>query len=213
MNHRKQGRDHAGKLGQELVQLAKMTAERFWAHRYINYHIKNWRLDKMSNDNVSIFKEIMGSYPTGVTILTTTDAEEKPCGLTVNSFASVSLDPNLVLWCIDRRSASLEAFEQSQGFVVHILAADQEELCWAFAGKDPDRFSKADWSLSKNNLPVISGSLGVLECKTVQQIDAGDHIIFLGEIIDIDKQDKEPMLYFRRDVGKIPTSWPAVVVH
>lgn len=164
----------------------------------------------MSNENVSKFKEIMGSYPTGVTILTTTDAEGIPCGLTVNSFASVSLDPNLVLWCIDRRSASLEAFQMAEGFAVHVLAADQEEVCWAFAGKDPDRFSKANWTLSKNNLPVISGSLGVMECKTVQQIDAGDHVILIGEIIDIDKQDKEPMLYFRRNVGKISASWPAV---
>lgn len=157
---------------------------------------------------VPVFKQIMGSYPTGVTIITTIDAEGVPSGLTVNSFASVSLDPLLVLWCLDRRSASLDVFQQSQGFAVHVLAADQEELCWAFAGKDPDRFSKANWSLSNNNLPVISGSLGVMECKTVQQIDAGDHVIFIGQIIDINKEEKEPMLYFRRNVGMIPANWP-----
>jgi flavin reductase (DIM6/NTAB) family NADH-FMN oxidoreductase RutF len=162
-----------------------------------------------NSDAVSVFKQIMGSYPTGVTVITTTDSEGTPCGLTVNSFASVSLDPLLVLWCLDKRSGSLETFQQSEGFAVHILAADQSELCWAFAGKDPDRFSKADWSLSKNNLPVISNSLGVMECKKVQTVDAGDHLIFIGQIIDIDKQDKEPMLYFRRNVGLIPAGWPA----
>lgn len=162
----------------------------------------------MSKDK-DLFKQIMGSYPTGVTIVTTTDHEGKPFGLTVNSFASVSLDPLLVLWCIDRKSTSLEAFQQSKGFAVHVLSEDQKELCWAFAGKDPDRFSTVTWSISDNNLPILSGSLGVLECKTVQQIEAGDHIIFIGEILHIEKEDKEPMLYFRRKVGMIPTDWPA----
>lgn len=163
----------------------------------------------MVNENVSLFKQIMGSYPTGVTIVTTADSFGNPCGLTVNSFASVSLDPLLVLWCLDRRSTSLEVFQNSEGFAVHILAAEQEELCWTFAGKDTDRFSKAEWFLSNNNLPIISGSFSVLECKKVQQIEAGDHLIFVGEIIKIEKQDKEPMLYFRRNIGKIPVGWPS----
>ncbi|HZG70864.1 MAG TPA: flavin reductase family protein [Chondromyces sp.] len=164
----------------------------------------------MSNqESGDVFKQIMGSYPTGVTIITTTDEKGNPVGLTVNSFASVSLDPLLVLWCLDRRSTSLDTFKKSAGFAVHVLAADQHELCWAFAGKDPDRFSKANWSVSNNNVPIISGSLGVMECKTVQMIDAGDHIIFVGQIIDINKQEKEPMLYFRRNVGLIPSGWPA----
>ncbi|TKH03442.1 flavin reductase family protein [Peribacillus simplex] len=163
----------------------------------------------MNTEHVATFKQIMGSYPTGVTIITTTDAGGNPCGLTVNSFASVSLDPLLVLWCIDKKSTSLEAFQQAKGFVVHVLSDEQAEQCWTFAGKDPDRFSKSNWSLSKNNMPVIADSLGVLECKTIQQIDAGDHFIFLGQIIDIDKQEKEPLLYFRRNVGEIPAEWPA----
>lgn len=163
----------------------------------------------MNTEQVAVYKEIMGSYPTGVTIITTIDQEGNPCGLTVNSFASVSLDPLLVLWCIDNRSTSLEAFQKAEGFAVHVLSNEQQEQCWAFAGKDPDRFSKANWQQSKNNLPVIADSLGILECKTIQQIDAGDHTIFLGQVIDIEKYDKEPMLYFRRNVGKIPANWPA----
>ncbi|WP_425414689.1 flavin reductase family protein [Peribacillus kribbensis] len=159
-------------------------------------------------ETVDTFKQIMGSYPTGVTIITTVNEDGSPVGLTVNSFASVSLDPLMVLWCLDRKSTHLNAFKNSIGFAVNILAADQCELCWAFAGKSLDRFSKADWSYSENNLPVISESLGVMECKTVQTIEAGDHIIFIGQIIDIVKRDKEPMLYFRRNVGLIPEGWP-----
>ncbi|WP_251551668.1 flavin reductase family protein [Neobacillus muris] len=165
----------------------------------------------MSNqETVEVFKQIMGSYPTGVTIITTVNEEGSPVGLTVNSFASVSLDPLMVLWCLDRKSSHISAFKNSIGFAVHILAADQSELCWTFAGKSLDRFSKADWSYSDNNLPVISGALGIMECKTVQTIDAGDHIIFIGQILDINKQDKEPMLYFRRNVGLIPAGWPVL---
>lgn len=162
----------------------------------------------MNNETIALYKKIMGSYPTGVTIVTTADAEGNPFGLTVNSFASVSLDPILVLWCIDRRASSLEAFVQSTKFAVHILAADQKELCWTFAGKEPDRFSIVNWTFSDYKLPILSGSLGVLECEKVQEIDGGDHLIFLGRVIHIQMLEKEPMLYFRRNVGAIPANWP-----
>jgi flavin reductase (DIM6/NTAB) family NADH-FMN oxidoreductase RutF len=163
----------------------------------------------MSNDeNITLFKQIMGSYPTGVTIVTTTDANGVPVGLTVNSFTSVSLDPLLVLWCIDRRSSALDAFVQAEHFAVHVLAHDQKELCWAFAGKDQDRYAKAKWTLSQQKVPIIADTLGVLECKTIQQMDAGDHIILMGQVIYIEKLEKEPMLYFRRNVGALPAIWP-----
>ncbi|WP_200759742.1 flavin reductase family protein [Effusibacillus dendaii] len=163
----------------------------------------------MTVEKEKLFKEIMGSYPTGVTIVTTTDSEGNPLGLTVNSFTSVSINPLLVLWCIDKRASSFEAFQQCSGFAIHTLASDQKELCWAFAGKEPDRFSKAEWSLSERNLPIIQGSYGVMECTVVQRIDAGDHTLLIGEVVELKKTDKEPMLYFRRNVGSIPENWPA----
>lgn len=156
-----------------------------------------------------LFKEIMGSYPTGVTIVTTTDSQGDPVGLTVNSFTSVSINPLLVLWCIDHKASSFEVFQQCNGFAIHTLASDQKDLCWAFAGKEPDRFSKAEWSLSEHNVPIINGSYGVMQCKLVQRINAGDHTILIGEVVELNKTDKEPMLYFRRNVGSIPVDWPA----
>jgi flavin reductase (DIM6/NTAB) family NADH-FMN oxidoreductase RutF len=158
-------------------------------------------------DNVSAFKEIMGNYPSGVTIVTTLNENNKPVGLTANSFASVSIDPLLVLWSIDRKVSSFDAFCKANRFAVHVLAADQAEACWAFAGKEPERFSKVSWELSENQLPIISESLGVLECKTFQKIEAGDHVILIGEVISLSKSEKEPMLYFRRNVGAIPQNW------
>lgn len=150
----------------------------------------------------------MGSYPTGVTIVTAMNQNQEPMGLTVNSFASVSLSPLLVLWCIDRKVSMFADFQQTEKFAVNVLASEQADACWAFAGKEPDRFSKVQWNLSGNQLPILSETLGVLECKKVNQIDAGDHVIFIGEVISLEVNEKEPMLYFRRNIGAIPPNWP-----
>lgn len=164
-------------------------------------------MDKVA-EKVNVFKQIMGRYPTGVTIVTTIDDSGVPAGLTVNSFASVSIDPLMVLWCIDKRSSSLSKFVNTEKFAVHTLASDQTDACWTFAGKEQDKFAKVNWVVSKNDLPILVDSLGVLECQTVQQIDAGDHIIFLGEVIELSKKPKEPLLYFNRNIGEIPLNWP-----
>jgi flavin reductase (DIM6/NTAB) family NADH-FMN oxidoreductase RutF len=157
---------------------------------------------------VNVFKQIMGHYPTGVTIVTTMDDHGNPVGLTVNSFASVSLEPLLILWCVDKKVSSLDSFLTAKKFAVHTLSSDQGDACWAFAGKEKDRFSKVNWKVSKNGLPIISDSLGTLECKTVQLKDAGDHYILLGEVIDINVEEKDPLLYYNRNIGSIPINWP-----
>ena len=155
-----------------------------------------------------LFKEALGNYPTGVTIVTTTDKNNIPLGLTVNSFASVSLDPLLVLWSIDHKVSSIEAFKNSGKFAVHILAGNQSELCKTFASKNVDRFASCHWSLSPLDLPVIEGAFAVLECETYETIEAGDHTILIGAVQNI-QVDKElnPMLYHRRHFGEIPAAF------
>lgn len=155
-----------------------------------------------------LFKEALGNYPTGVTIVTTTDKNNIPLGLTVNSFASVSLDPLLVLWSIDHKVSSMKAFENSGKFAVHILAGNQSELCKTFASKNVDRFASCNWSLSPLELPVIEGAFAVLECETYKTIEAGDHTILIGAVQNI-QVDKElnPMLYHRRHFGEIPAEF------
>lgn len=160
------------------------------------------------NEKVQIYKKIMGKYPTGVTIVTTMGPDGVPAGLTVNSFASVSLDPLLVLWCIDKRASTLQQFLNAKKFAVHTLSTEQGNACWAFAGKESDRFSKVNWAVSRNGLPLIAQSLGTMECKTVQQVDAGDHVILLGEVMDLHIEDKDPLLYYSRNIGPIPAEWP-----
>lgn len=150
------------------------------------------------------FKTIMGNYPTGVTVVTTVDKDGTPVGLTVNSFASVSLDPTLVLWSIDHKVSTLDTFKNADKFAIHTLAEDQGDICSLFASKGVDRFANCDWSLSEHGLPIISGAYGVLQCKSFQQIEAGDHTILIGEVVDIQQEDKEPLLYHKRKFGSIP---------
>lgn len=154
--------------------------------------------------NQSLFKEVMGNYPTGVTVVTTTDKDGNPVGLTVNSFASVSLDPLLVLWSIDHKVTTLDSFLHAGKFAIHILAGNQQELCKNFSIKNVDRFSTCKWKFSQKNLPIIEGAFAVLQCETFKTIEAGDHTILIGEVVDIQIEQREPMLYHRRHFSSIP---------
>ncbi len=159
---------------------------------------------KSVENKVTLFKEVMGNYPTGVTVVTTVDENNQPIGLTVNSFASVSIDPLLILWSIDKRVGTYELFAKTEKFAVNVLAGDQSDVCSLFATKGTDRFSNCEWKLSENKLPIISGAAGVLECKTFKTVEAGDHMILIGEVIDIQSANSDPLLYHRRKFGKIP---------
>ncbi len=161
----------------------------------------------MKVDQIALFKEVMGNYPTGVTIVTTTDEEGTPVGLTVNSFASVSLDPLLILWSIDHKVSSLEIFKRTEKFAVHVLAAEQQDLCLLFASKGTDRFSQCTWKMSKHHLPIISDTFAVLQCKTFKRVEAGDHTILIGEVLEIEREKENPMLYHRRKFGEIPAEF------
>lgn len=150
------------------------------------------------------FKKALGNYPTGVTVITTLDENNKPVGLTANSFASVSIEPLLILWSLDKNSSLYDPFIQTSKFAINILAEDQESLCSLFASKVPDRFSQCDWEKSDRQLPIFPGALSQLECEVYNKIDAGDHIIFIGEVIHISNEDKNPLLYHKRNFGAIP---------
>lgn len=157
-----------------------------------------------NSPEISRFRELMGNYPTGVTVVTTIDENDVPLGFTVNSFASVSLDPLLILWSIDKQVSTYDTFVQTDKFAVNVLASDQGDICTLFASREIDRFQNCQWSYSDNKLPIISNVAGVLECKTVQTIEAGDHTILIGEVIAIQSENKNPLLYHNRKFGAIP---------
>lgn len=157
-------------------------------------------------EKVFAFKQALGNYPTGVTVVTAFNSANEPIGLTVNSFASVSIDPLLILWSLDKKSKLHADFLATKSFAVNILASDQAQLCGLFASKE-DRFAQANWSISTLNLPILSDTLAVLQCEAFQQVDAGDHTIFIGHVVEIENNDKEPLLYHRRQTGQIPSSF------
>lgn len=163
---------------------------------------------RKSANQITMYKEIMGGYPTGVTIITSTNEMNEPIGMTVNSFTSVSLDPLMVLWCIDKGASNFNGFKTSNKFAVNILAGNQKDLCWLFANKnEKNRFAKANWQFSENGLPILDDVYAVLECQKVQEIESGDHVILVGEVVDLRKNDVKPMLYYRRTVGFLPRDW------
>jgi flavin reductase (DIM6/NTAB) family NADH-FMN oxidoreductase RutF len=164
-------------------------------------------MTEMNNEKINDFKQVMGNYPTGVTVITATAPDGTPVGMTVNSFASVSLDPMLILWSIDKRVSTYDIFTNAKQFAVHILAAEQAELCALFASHGLDRFKNCNWEMSAEGLPVIEGAAGVLHCQMHTTIGGGDHRILIGEVKHIDNHGKEPLLYHRRKFDAIPDSF------
>ena len=139
----------------------------------------------------------MGNFATGITVVTTRDKEGKPYGLTVNSFTSISLNPVLVLVCLDLRLSGLQWFKDTQHFGISILSEHQEEISRMFAKKDAERPPSIYFN-GKLGMPLLKNSLAVMECKTTQIYEGGDHLIFLGEVDNAELvQPDHPLLYFR----------------
>jgi len=113
--------------------------------------------------SASNLREVMSHYLTGVTIVTITKPDGTPYGLTVNSFNSVSLAPPLILWSLDNKNSNLGLFENTAGFAINIMAADQADLCRRFAGKDSDRFVGVDWTFGTSGQPLITHALDHVE--------------------------------------------------
>ena len=142
----------------------------------------------------------MSHWASGVTVVTTRDKDGNPYGLTVSSFTSVSLEPILVLVCLDKRLSGMRAFEESMNFGVSILSESQEEVSRIFAKKDSVRPSELYFS-GETGIPLICHSLATLECDTIATYPGGDHVILLGQVRALQhlesKAGKTPLLYCR----------------
>src|SRR5436305_11471898 len=142
-------------------------------------------------------RNALGSFATGVTIITTRDREGKPHGMTVNSFSSVSLTPPLVLWSASLYANSLPAFQESTHFVVNILAYDQIELSNRFAKSIEDKFAEVDHIIPESGAPVLIGSAAHFECRNEFRHYGGDHIIFIGHVERYAYTPKPTLLFCR----------------
>ena len=144
--------------------------------------------------DAKVLRNALGTFATGVTIVTTRH-EGKDIGLTANSFNSVSLDPPLVLWSLAKKSSNIEAFNNVDAFAVHILGADQIDLSNRFATPGIDKFDGLDVERGKLDVPLLRDCAARFVCQTAYRYDGGDHIIFVGEVLELESYDKEPLLF------------------
>ena len=140
---------------------------------------------------------MLGRFPSGVTVVTTKDEDGSDEGMTVSAFCSVSLDPPLVLICIEKTASAYKALTTASGFVVNVLSASQEQIARRFSIVDIDRFEGVGYSRSPNDLAVLDDVLGVIECATFAMHDAGDHTIIVGEVEAAKVLNGTPLLYYR----------------
>lgn len=144
------------------------------------------------------FRKVLSHFGSGVTIVTTSDGDKRPTGLTCSSFASVSLDPPLILVCVDHKAQSFAVLRESGRFAVNILSAAQEAVSRRFAtSKITDKFDGVPHTVSDLGLPLLHDSLAHLECTTVSTHVEGDHTIFVGRVERISVPGGEPLLYFK----------------
>ncbi len=151
------------------------------------------------------FRRVLGHFAAGVTVITTVGDDGKPYGLTATAFTSVSLQPPLVLVCVDKRSDSYPHFHTSRVFAVNFLAHDHEHLSRRFAVSGGDKFGDLTICKGTSGAPLLREALGHVDCRTVNVIDAGDHTIFIGHVEAADARDGEPLLYFKGAYRKIAT--------
>lgn len=160
--------------------------------------------------SASEFKRALGQFATGITVVTTRDEGGTPLGLTVNAFCSVSLDPPLVLVCIDNRSETNAGFQRSRVLGVSVLAEGQEELSRRFAGVGGGKFAEVELEQGELGVLLVAGALAHLECRVVASHLAGDHTIYVGEVERLAARPGRPLVYhasgyrrLERDAGLV----------
>lgn len=145
-------------------------------------------------DDSRAFRRCLGRYPTGVTVITARHGDNL-VGMTVNSFASVSLDPPLILWSIRRESKQAEAYRNAEHFAVNMLAHDQMQVSQWFGKGLPEKFGLVSWEAGLGGAPLIHGALAQLECERVSVQEAGDHLILIGEVKQYAHFDGKPLTF------------------
>ena len=141
------------------------------------------------------FRQALGMFATGVTIVTAQAEDGALVGVTANSFNSVSLDPPMVLWSLAKKARSLPVFSTTPHWNVHILSNEQEELSNRFAKAGEDKFAGLDLDVSSNSAPLLKGCSARFQCRTAFQYEGGDHTIFVGEVTHYDSANRPPLLY------------------
>ncbi|MBK8466503.1 MAG: flavin reductase family protein [Chloracidobacterium sp.] len=149
------------------------------------------------------FRNALSRFASGVTVVSTKDAAGKLHGITVSAFCSVSLDPPMVLICIEKSTVSHYAFEESGVFVVNILRDSQADASERFAAPFEDKFEDVEFYPGIEGIPVLKDALASLECRLTFSYHGGDHSIFVGQVENVTVRDGDPLVYFRGAYGTI----------
>lgn len=145
-------------------------------------------------DDTRMFRRCLGSFGTGVAVITSEAAGVK-VGVTVNSVASVSLDPPLVLWSISRNSRSFDIFNNSEGFAINILDKSQIGISQRFSSSEEDKFAGVDYLSGTTGMPLLAGAIAHIECKKEAAFNGGDHVILLGKAVNVTRSSGDPLLF------------------
>jgi len=144
------------------------------------------------------FRDALGCFATGLTVVTTTDGEGRPVGFTANSFNAVSLNPPLVLFSLDRSARCLADFVASAHFAVNVLREDQRRLSDQFASSTGDRWAGVDYVAGRSGCPILPDAIANFDCRVHRTYDGGDHLIFVGEVLQLACDfSARPLLYCR----------------
>jgi len=143
------------------------------------------------------FRAVMGRFASGVTVVTATDDAGSAYGMTVSAFASVSLQPPLVVMCIDHAASLHDTLANAPYFAVNILASTQEPIARRFAETGAQRFEGIGYRNGENGVPILNDVLAFVECKRVSSTEAGDHTVIIGETVAASMRDARPLLYYR----------------
>ena len=150
------------------------------------------------------FKAALGRFPSGVTVVTTFDEKEnRPLGITVSAFCSVSLVPPMVLISIAKSAYTHDYIKSFGAFGVNILAEHQDKLSNLFASREVDKFKDVSYRTGELKLPLLNDVVANMECRIVHAYEGGDHTIFVGEVIAAEITDEKPLLYFHGGYGKL----------
>jgi flavin reductase (DIM6/NTAB) family NADH-FMN oxidoreductase RutF len=150
----------------------------------------------------AIFRQVLGSYPTGVSVITALDAEGNPAGMVVGTFTSVSLDPPLVGFLPDKKSTSWPVIQKAGRFCVNVLGSDQQAVCRQLAAKGTEKFAGLEMTISEHQLPIIPNAIARIECTIHSISEAGDHWFVLGHVLHMETtREEDPMLFHRGRYG------------
>ena len=152
----------------------------------------------------SLYREVMGNYPTGVVVVTAVNPEaDGPIGMVVGTFSAVSMDPPLVSFLPQRTSGTYARLAAAQSYCVNVVAADQVDLCKVMAARDPDKFGLVDWTTSEHGAPQLADAVAYVHCRPVQQVEAGDHYFVLCAVDAMEvNRPVAPLLFFRGGYGE-----------